>query len=396
MKQLSIPRRVSGSRPFAAHFRGAICAAATGLALLLAVPASAQTTAVERVTFGQAAGQASQPASNRQQAQQAAQQQAPVQSLASPPAQQVQPGRPMSAPTTTVVTQPRPQPYPNNSNMPAPTLSGGPVDLVNEGVERIAPLTPAEIRRMKQMLGERTDALSENMSGRPPAKPMTQIYNLDLSPGATPPVIRVEVGQGSIVSFVDASGKPWPCRFADGFNPKKLSLTQFTEHQLSISTNSPTPINVGVAVALEGLATPITFSVLSGQPAIDAQVKMVVPQFKDGAPPDLGSMAGQPSLNASNLNLYLLRTPPKEARALNVEGAPGVMAWQISASRMVVRSSAKVVSGYFRGTGPAGIGDGTEVYEMPLSPKVFLVQGDKYMSATFSGFTVGGGSGGDK
>lgn len=275
-----------------------------------------------------------------------------------------------------------PAPLPMNP-LPSPALGSS---LINEALDNTNPLTPDEVRTLRRELEVRKSALTENISGRAPPRPTTSIFNLDLSPGVTPPVVRVEVGQGSIISFLDAGGRPWPARVADNFSPNVLTLSQFTEHQLSIGTTSGIPINAGVAVALEGIPVAITFSVISGQPVVDTQVHMVVPQYKNGPPPGVGVLRGEPSLTAGDLMSYLLRTPPASARKLTVEGLPGALAWQVSGSRMVLRSKEMVASGAFR---VQGIGDGTFVYELPLSPQVRVVQGDRFNSIRISGFTPG-------
>lgn len=284
-----------------------------------------------------------------------------------------------------VVTAPnRSAPMP--SPMPSPLLSSGP-NLINEVIDQTVPLTAAEVRTLRRELDVRKAALTENVTGRAPVRLTTSIYNLDLSPGATPPVVRIEIGNGSIISFLDSAGRPWPAKVADNFSPNGLTLSQFTEHQLSIGTTSPNPLNAGVAVALEGLPVAITFSVITGQPVVDSQVHMIVPQYRNGTPPGVGSLRGEPSLTAGDLMSYLLRTPPASSKKLTVEGLSGAMAWQISPDRMVIRTSATVTTGAFR---VQGIGDGTYVYEIPLSPQIRVVQGDRFNTIRISGFTNGG------
>lgn len=272
---------------------------------------------------------------------------------------------------------------PAPSPMPSPLLT----NLVEEALDQAAPLTPDEVRTLRRSLDARKEAMNENLSGRPPARPTTSIYNLDLSPGATPPVVRVEVGQGCIVSFLDAAGRPWPAKVADNFSPANLTLSQFTEHQLSIGTISPTAINAGVAVALEGVPVAITFTVISGQTMADTQVHMVVPQYLKGTPPGVGNLRGQPSLTAGDLMSYLLRTPPPGARKLQIEGLSDALAWQISPDRMVLRTKSLVTTGAFR---VQGIGDGTFAYELPLSPQVRVVENDRFVPIRISGFVTGG------
>lgn len=303
-----------------------------------------------------------------------AEQQALVQQVANPAnANPTNSGR---APVAQARTAPTP--------MPSPLLG---VSLANEALDKTAPLSADEVLMFRKSLEIRQRALTENISGRPPARPTTGIHNIDLSPGTTPPTVRIEVGQGSIISFMDAAGRPWPAKVADNYSPAQITLTQFTEHQLSVSALSSNPIKVGIVVALEGVATAVPITVISGQTEVDVQMNMVMPLYLKGAPPGVGSLRGEPSLTAGDLMSYLLRTPPANARALVVEGLTGALAWQISPDRMVLRTNATVTTGAFR---VQGIGDGTFAYEMPLSPQVRVVQADRFSAVRISGFMVGG------
>jgi len=140
-------------------------------------------------------------------------------------------------------------------------------------------------------------------------------------------------------------------------------------------------------VALEGIPVAITFSVISGQSEVDTQIHMVLPLYRGGTPPGVGSLRGEPSLTAGDLMSYLLRTPPPGARQLVVEGQSGALAWQVGPDRMVLRTTLTVTTGAFR---VQGIGDGTFAYEMPLSPQVRVVQGDRFSTLRVTGFVNGG------
>lgn len=273
---------------------------------------------------------------------------------------------------------------------PMPLPVGSPLtgaSLANEAMDQLMPLTADEVRALRREIDVRKNAVAENVTGRVPVRSTTSIYNLDLSPGATPPVVRIEVGHGSIISFLDAAGKPWPAKVADNFSPSGLTLSQFTEHQLSVGTISSQPISAGVAVALDGVPVAITFTVISGQPVVDSQVHMVLSKYRSVGPPGVGTLRGEPSLTAGDLMSYLLRTPPEGARKLTVEGLADALAWQVSSDRMVLRTSAMVTTGAFR---MQGIGDGTFAYEMPLSPQVRVIQGDRFNSIRIGGFMTGG------
>ena len=96
--------------------------------------------------------------------------------------------------------------------MPSPLP---PQTRVQQALEQVAPLAPDEVILLRQELLKRQRAAMENVTTRKPARPTTSAENLDLTPGSTPPVIRVAVGQGTVISFVDAAGRPWEIQDGD-------------------------------------------------------------------------------------------------------------------------------------------------------------------------------------
>lgn len=260
------------------------------------------------------------------------------------------------------------------------------VDLVNEAIDQTAPLTPEQVIRLRRELLLRGEAVTANVTGRAPAQQVTSRYELDLSPGATPPVIRATPGQGVIVTFEDVNGKPWRVKLGDNFGSAAgLTVNEFTESSLSVGVSSVTSVG-NVAVALEGLSTPVVFTVVSGQPKTDYWVQMVVPRFLGGEPPAIVA-APLPSFKQRELADFLLRTPPASAKRLQVEGLPGVMAWETRPGVMVLRTNALVTSPT---TNKLPSADGMAVYEMPVTPLVMATANGRFVSIKVSGFTVGG------
>lgn len=283
---------------------------------------------------------------------------------------------------------------PAPQRMENPAAPGTPlnVNLVNEAVDRVSPLTSGEVRELRRTLDERAAASVENVTGRAPARPVTTVYNADLSPGAMPMPVRIDRNQGSIVSFLDAAGRPWPVVTSENFASKQLVVTKFTAHQLSVALKEGSgalPVNAFLPVALEGLPTVVTLNVLSQQREVDAQVNVVVPRYNGTPPGAVGLLQGQPSLTAGDLMLYLLRTPPTGAQPLTIEGLPGALAWQLNASRMILRTTANVVTGYFR---QQGLGDGMTVYELPATPIVRVSENGQIRAIKVVGLAVGAGA----
>lgn len=272
--------------------------------------------------------------------------------------------------------------------MPSPVVE---FDLVQESVDRVSPYSPAEVRRLRSELEERERAWYENLSKKPQPKAVVSEYRLDLSPGATPPVVRVTLGHGALVTFLSADAKPWPIKDADNFNVKGMRVEQLSSHVLSVSLLSPYATG-SVGVILDGLASGLTFTVVPAQTETDHRVEMIVPRMLqagsgDGKPGE--PYLPMPGFNTAELAKYLLKIPPQSARELRVENQPDVTAWQASKDRMIVRTALSVVSpAAFRRHSSA---DGTRVYELPLTP-VITVQGPRatYQTVVINGIQVYG------
>lgn len=303
---------------------------------------------------------------------------------AAQPVQPMQQAQPMQPQVSSNAAQSRGIPAGAPAPMPTPLPQR---DLVQDALDQTAPLTPDEVRQFLTELAKRNRAGAENLSGRPPAKPVTSVETLDLTPGATPPVIRVAMGQGAVVSFVDAAGRPWTIVDDINFNATGYEVKLIGAHLYTIKLNRPSAANI--TVVLKDLPRPVTFTALPATDEADYLKEFTIPKFIDGKPPAsvaAGVTMGALALNAPELLDFLYRTPPKEARALGVLGMPGVMAWQNSAATMVVRTSGLLVLPAWKRRHSST--DGVAVYEVPLSPMVTVVQDGIQHRLSINGFVV--------
>ncbi|MEJ8837589.1 DotH/IcmK family type IV secretion protein [Ramlibacter sp. AN1133] len=284
------------------------------------------------------------------------------------------------------------------SMMPAPIGSGGgaapmpggplpgaaapkPLDLTKEALDRTAPLTADEILQLRKELVKRSQAAQQPLV--PVAKPTRRVVRLDLSPGASPEVVRTAFAQGTVVSFVDAAGRPWPVLTADNYNPEGFDQALFGTSAVSIGVKKEGSRAGSVAVLLEGLNTPITFSMVTGQQEVDYTVEMQLPRYLPGAPAPVGAVEQMKSLGAADLMNYLLNTPPREARQL-VSDSPNVTAWQISAERMIVRTDALVAAPAWQRRQSST--SGVNVYDLPITPALVVSAQSQLMTVRLSGF----------
>lgn len=264
--------------------------------------------------------------------------------------------------------------------MPTPKL-----DLVREATDMIAPLTPQEVLRLRKEMKARAEAANQPIS--PLAKPVIRVARVDIGPGAVPELIRVTLTEGATVSFMDAGGRPWKVDGADNFNPTGLDIGRAGEHGIVISAKAA-ETSGNISVRLVGLPSPIPLKVMAGPGVrdVDYAVDMQVPRFLPGAPAPLGAVASQLSLGIDDLINYLLKTPPKEARPLTLDGLPGGMAWQVPSGRVILRTNQMVASpNYSRRQSSF---DGMTVYDLPATPYVLVSMDGRLAHVRVNGLSV--------
>ncbi|WP_454740387.1 DotH/IcmK family type IV secretion protein [Cupriavidus necator] len=269
--------------------------------------------------------------------------------------------------------------------LPSPKL-----DLKKEALDQTAPMDAATTRALIEELYKRSGAATAPAKNT--AKPIASRFVVDLSPGATPPVVRIFRGQGATVSFLDSSGNPWPIEKARNFYEQAMTVTQLGPHVVTVESNSD-HASGSVTVLLKGLATPLTFTVVPSQSEIDYRADLIVPGRSPDAPARLAGGLGRVGIAERGLENYLYGQTPDGARRLEVQDLPLALAWQDPSGRLILRTQAMVAS-----PGPYQVlpsSDGTTVYELPAVP-VLRVSVDGQIRAVHIKGLIPGVGGGDK
>lgn len=282
---------------------------------------------------------------------------------------------------------PRPMPLPGqplgSAGVPSQLPPNLQVPIVDDALNRIAPLTVQEVLELRQELLRRRQAVQQALE--PLAVPVRRAVTLDLSPTAPPEVVRVAPGQGTIIAFYDAAGRPWPFKVSDGYAPDFLDVSSFGTASLSIGLKRPLVGRTNIAVLLDGLDTPVVLSVLPASEQADVALEVQVPRYVPGLPAPVNAAQHMASLNAAELMDYLMGTPPKSARALTSTSAV-VKAWQTSSNKMIVRTNALVAAPAW--TRRQSSGTGVTVYEMSLSPVVTVAVDGALSLVRLDGFAA--------
>lgn len=244
--------------------------------------------------------------------------------------------------------------------------------------KNLYPLNTEQVVQLKQM-NDTMDYAKSSPVGTPP-KPTATSQFVNLSPGSTPPVIRLSQGFVSSLVFLDSSGAPWPIAAYDLGDPNAFNIVwDKTSNTLMIQAMKA--YNYGnLAVRLRGLNTPVMLTLIPGQKAVDYRVDLRV----QGYGPNAKAMPLETGIppSASELLLHVLDgVPPPASKRLVITGGDA-RAW-FANDRMYVRTNLTILSpGWLASMTSA---DGTHAYEMQKSPVILVSWHGKVMQLKVEG-----------
>lgn len=245
-------------------------------------------------------------------------------------------------------------------------------------VRNLYPLTPEQIVRLKQIYHS-SEYAQATSAGTPP-KPTATSQIVNLSPGSTPPVIRLSQGFVSSLVFLDSTGAPWPISAYDLGDPAAFNI-QWDKTSNTLMIQAIKLYNYGnLAVRLKGLNTPVMLTLIPGQKAVDYRVDLRIQGYgpnavrmpmEEGIPP-----------SASDLLLHVLDgVPPAGSKRLIVSGGDA-HAW-LAREKMYVRTNLTILSpGWLASMTSA---DGMHAYEMQKSPVLLVSWHGKVMQLKVEG-----------
>jgi intracellular multiplication protein IcmK len=242
-------------------------------------------------------------------------------------------------------------------------------------------LTPTQIRELKKQAEEMGRAAAEEPTGRPP-RSETRFVTYSMSPGSTPPVVRLYMGYPTSVVMVDSAGNPWPIEnFVGGSKhieiKRPLEKEDANSASLTITPLTPTGkfTHGGVTVYLKGHPIPISLTYVGGQPMVDQRLDVRVPMRGPNTSAPMSFGVG-PAANPQLLSL-LEGVAPTGAKSLVVPSR-NAQAWSLGNGKMLVRTPLVIISpGYVAGMKSS---DGTNVYEMEQVSELKAIYEGKIVS----------------
>jgi intracellular multiplication protein IcmK len=250
--------------------------------------------------------------------------------------------------------------------------------------DTLMPMTPDEIKNIRRIFNrtQKAGSFIEDV----PAKPVSSTIMVDISPGATPPVVRLSSGFVSSLVFLDSTGAPWPIKAYDLGDPKSFNI-QWSQAGGEDSIDNTLMIQAitmykvaNLAVVLKGLNTPIMLTLVPGQEVVDYRVDIRSPGMGPKARPVYNSM---PAGASSTLIDILNGIPPQHAKTLKVTGGSAT-AWLVDKT-MYLRTDMTVVSPSWVST-MTGAEGGVSAYELPQSSVVLALKDGKVNKLQIEGF----------
>lgn len=312
------------------------------------------------------------------------------------------PARTGNTPTTRQTTAPHSVP-PNQETAPAtaapPTPQQRPAAPLNQSplpkpptaaqAWAMSQVNPLESRQGVEMLGQAMDEASRGRAWQPAdVVPRISTLTVNLSPGASLPVLRTATHQASTVMFTDNTGAPWPLA-APPYNANEDGFTvSFIPESSVMTVQAKRHYDRGnVTAYLRELSVPVIIDISSGEAnndapsrVIDSRLDLRIPQR---GPQAKKMPAGQSKIGLNNptLQAFLDGIPPKEARRLKTQGAlSDTQVWQMG-DDLYIRSRNEIRD-EFELTQASG--DGTWLYKLPLTPEVAFSHAGKTVYLTIS------------
>lgn len=248
----------------------------------------------------------------------------------------------------------------------------------NEVQKRLFPLSHEQVLRLHQRYNASEFSLAATPGTPPRAASTSQMVNL--SPGATPPVIRLAQRFVTSVVFLDSTGAPWPIVAYDLGDPSAFNVVWDKSGNTLMMQSNKMYTYGNMAVKLQGLNTPVMLTIVPGQKAVDYRIDMRVQGYGPNAKL-LPTGVGLPPSADDELLKVLDGVPPKGATKLSVRGGPG-KAW-LQGDRMFVRTRLTILSPGWISTMTSA--DGTHAYLMPPAPVLLVSWHGKVMQIKLEG-----------
>lgn len=241
-------------------------------------------------------------------------------------------------------------------------------------------------------LYERYDAGQKALDGADDphrlVSPVSRSVNITFSSGSQINIIRIAQDYPSSISFVDATGQPWPIAWdittkknggcddrGDGHNASVRAVgISACVPEAGSNVLQLTPISRyahgGILVSLKDAPKPVSFLIVAGTGSYDADMTARINKRGPNAKDIINTDPEAPSTGSSLMHDILDGTPPAEAIPMLVSGVnpDDLRAWKI-ANKIYLRTTYQLASPAF--SDHQSLYE-TTAYEIPLTSRLLV------------------------
>lgn len=251
-------------------------------------------------------------------------------------------------------------------------------EAFKELLNKTFPLKPEQIHELHVELDK--SQIAVHTSPTAPPQPISSTLRVDLSPGATPPIIRLATGFVTSIVFNDSTGQAWPVMDYSLGNPVGFNIKWDSKTNALFIQSTKEHISGNMAVRLANLETPIMISLVTGQKDVDYRIDLQVPGNGPNASAPLLDNA-LPQAASSSLLSALDGVPPAGSIELNVAKDYG-RAWAYN-GKLLFRTKLTLLSPAWSAS--VSSPDGTRVYELMQTPLLLASKNGKTIKIELTG-----------
>lgn len=248
---------------------------------------------------------------------------------------------------------PNPPSVPAQAASPAPVAApAAPIQLgptqsqrdqqFQQALEAAVPYTPEQIEQYRRQMDAASQATVTPLN---PGTPVSRSIRVNLTPGEQTPVLRVQPGVVSTLTFSDLTGQPWPVLSVVTGNPSAYvaqSAGEPGKSNIIVLSAIMAHIPSNLVVTLVDYPVPVTISLAQGASEVDYRVDVQVSARGPNAQMDMVGAASLAPTNDSNMLAFLDGVPPSSARRLQTSSGD-VEAWAYG-DMVYVRTAGDVLS----------------------------------------------------
>ena len=244
-------------------------------------------------------------------------------------------------------------------------------------LKQLLPLSPQQIRTTLDKFRESREAAETPLTV---PEPRTEVQTASLDPTAEPLIARMAPGNVTTLTFLDATGAPWPIQDMSWAGAFSIQAAEPGSNLVRITPTTAHGVG-NISIRLVDMVTPLVMRLTTGIDWVHYRLDVRIPKPGPLAKTPLIEYGGLKTVAGKDEQMVsvLDGTPPTGAEKLKVDGVDGrTTAYQMS-GRVYLRTPLTLLSpGWDASVSSA---DGVNVYAFNSAPVVLLSDDGRMVKA---------------